>query len=139
MTEWEELKETIIEMRDNGGTGTQQEVCKFLANLMDVLEKKMQPPCEEDCISRESVIEWLKNKDIIKLQKQEENARRELAALQSASSQQKGKWMIYGMDIVPHPLHCSVCGWSNHHINNLWIKEFKRCPECGTNMEVDHE
>ena len=39
MTEqWQELKETIIEMRDNDGTGTQQEVCKFLVNLMDVLE-----------------------------------------------------------------------------------------------------
>lgn len=42
MTEqWQELKETIIEMRDNDGAGTQQEVCKFLANLMDVLEKQM--------------------------------------------------------------------------------------------------
>jgi hypothetical protein len=42
MTEqWKELKETIIELRDNDGTGTQQEVCKFLANLMDVLEKQM--------------------------------------------------------------------------------------------------
>ena len=39
--QWQELKETIIEMRDNDGTGTQQEVCKFLANLMDILEKQM--------------------------------------------------------------------------------------------------
>lgn len=39
--QWQELKETIIEMRDNDGTGTQQEVCKFLANYMDVLEKQM--------------------------------------------------------------------------------------------------
>ncbi len=39
--QWQELKETIIEMRDNDGTLTQQEVCKFLANLMDVLEKQM--------------------------------------------------------------------------------------------------
>lgn len=38
--QWQELKETIIEMRDNDGTGTQQEVCKFLANLMEVLEKQ---------------------------------------------------------------------------------------------------
>ena len=43
MTEqWQELKETITELRDNDGTCTQQEVCKFLANLMDVLEKQMQ-------------------------------------------------------------------------------------------------
>ena len=40
--QWQELKETITEMRDNDGTGTQQEVCKFLVNLMDVLEKQMQ-------------------------------------------------------------------------------------------------
>ena len=42
--QWQELKETIIEMRDNDGTCTQQEVCKFLVNLMDVLEKQMQEP-----------------------------------------------------------------------------------------------
>lgn len=40
--QWKELKETIVEMRDNDGTGTQQEVCKFLANLMDILEKQIQ-------------------------------------------------------------------------------------------------
>ena len=39
--QWQELKETITELRDNDGTGTQQEVCKFLANLMDVLERQM--------------------------------------------------------------------------------------------------
>lgn len=39
---WQELKEAIIEMRDNDGTGTQQEVCKFLANYMDNLEKQIR-------------------------------------------------------------------------------------------------
>ena len=39
--QWQELKETIIELRDNNGTGTQQEVCKFLDNLMDILEKQI--------------------------------------------------------------------------------------------------
>ena len=39
--QWRELKETIIELRDNDGTGTQQEICKFLANYMDVLEKNV--------------------------------------------------------------------------------------------------
>jgi hypothetical protein len=52
--QWQELKETITEMRDNDGTSTQQEVCKFLANYMEVLEKQMQEPCE-DCISRQAV------------------------------------------------------------------------------------
>lgn len=44
MEQWQELKETIIELRDNDGTGTQQEVCKFLANYMEVLEKQIQEP-----------------------------------------------------------------------------------------------
>lgn len=39
--QWNELKETIIELRDNDGTATQQEVCKFLANYMGVLERQM--------------------------------------------------------------------------------------------------
>ena len=39
--QWQELKETITELRDNDGTGTQREVCKFLANLMDRLETQM--------------------------------------------------------------------------------------------------
>ena len=43
--QWQELKETIIEMRDNDGTGTQQEVCKFLVNYMEILEKQIQE-CE---------------------------------------------------------------------------------------------
>ena len=45
--QWQELKETIIELRDNDGTGTQQEVCKFLANLMDLLEKEIEKENEK--------------------------------------------------------------------------------------------
>lgn len=61
MTEqWKELKETIVEMRDNDGTATQQEVCKFLANMMDVLEKQMncsEIPNKSDTISRQEAID----------------------------------------------------------------------------------
>jgi hypothetical protein len=42
--QWQELKETITEMRDNDGTSTQQEVCRFLVNYMNILEKQMQEP-----------------------------------------------------------------------------------------------
>lgn len=42
--QWQELKETIVELRDSDGTGTQQEVCKFLVNYMGILEKQMQEP-----------------------------------------------------------------------------------------------
>ena len=52
--QWQKLKETIIEMRDNDGTITQQEVCKFLVNYMEVLEKQMQE-VGDDAISRDAV------------------------------------------------------------------------------------
>jgi len=39
--QWQELKETITEMRDNDGTSTQQEVCKFLVDYMEILEKQI--------------------------------------------------------------------------------------------------
>lgn len=59
MTEqWQELKETIIELRDNDGTGTQQEICKFLVNYMDVLEKQMRDATPEE---RESVEKYVKS------------------------------------------------------------------------------
>ena len=55
--QWQELKETIIEMRDNDGTGTQQEVCKFLVNYMGVLEKQMQEPKTGYWVE-ENINEW---------------------------------------------------------------------------------
>lgn len=54
--QWQELKETITELRDNNGTGTQQEICKFLANMMDNLEKQIEPQeSEEQMIYRQNV------------------------------------------------------------------------------------
>lgn len=38
MEKWQELKETVLELRDNGGMATQKEVGGFLLNLMDVLD-----------------------------------------------------------------------------------------------------
>lgn len=52
--QWQELKETITEMRDNDGTATQQEACKFLVNYMEVLEKQMQEP---------KTGHWIKSRD----------------------------------------------------------------------------
>lgn len=51
--QWQELKETITELRDNDGTGTQQEVCKFLANYMEVLEKQMPEPFDIETYCKE--------------------------------------------------------------------------------------
>lgn len=59
MTEqWQELKETITELRDNDGTGTQQEICKFLVNYMDILEEQMRRPTPEE---RESIEKYVKS------------------------------------------------------------------------------
>lgn len=54
--QWQELKETIIELRDSNGTGSQQEVCKFLVNYMDILEKQMQESCK-NTIDRQAVLD----------------------------------------------------------------------------------
>lgn len=39
---WKELKETVTELRDNGGTGSQKDICHFLANYMDTLERQIK-------------------------------------------------------------------------------------------------
>lgn len=49
--QWKELKETITEFRDNDGSCTQQEICEFLINYMNILERQIQESCD-DCISR---------------------------------------------------------------------------------------
>ena len=54
--QWQELKDTIIELRDSNGTGTQLDVCKFLVNYMGILEKQMQEPCE-NTIDRQAVLD----------------------------------------------------------------------------------
>ena len=40
--QWQELKETVIELRDNEGTLTQQEVCEYLVNYMNILERQIE-------------------------------------------------------------------------------------------------
>lgn len=51
----------------------------------------------------------------------------------------KGKWIEYEVDVAPHPLHCSLCGFSNHHISNRYMREFRRCPNCGAEMEGEDD
>ena len=56
--QWQELKETITELRDNDGTSTQQEVCKFLTNYMDILEKQAE---QEPKTDYKAFTEWVAN------------------------------------------------------------------------------
>ena len=52
-----------------------------LRRLPPVTPRTNLAESSQDCVRRESVIEWLKDKDIIKTKNQEENARRELGEL----------------------------------------------------------
>ena len=137
MTEqWQELKETITEMRDNGGTGTQQEVCKFLANYMEILEKQMQQPCE-DCISREHLINKIGSVDGLEgVENSNLFAKHYMDIVKSAPSviptRPTGHWIAdvdrWG-DIVTtvNGYRCSECNTFNADKDNF-------CPNCGARM-----
>ena len=62
------------------------ETLKFIEATEIAIKAIEAQPCE-NCVRREAVIEWLKDKDIIKTKNQEENARRELVALPSVTPQ----------------------------------------------------
>lgn len=134
--QWQELKETITEMRDNDGTGTQQEACKFLANLMDVLEKQMsgsEIPNSSDCISRQAAIDALYHVD-------EYNGRsiEAIRDLPPVTPQPKtGHWIEgkYRDDDIRYndsSYKCDKCGR---------IVDFKEnyCPNCGAKMVESQE
>jgi len=140
MTEqWQELKETIIEMRDNNGTGTQQEVCKFLANYMEVLEKQTQEPCA-DAVSRQWLMECV-NEGWIKFDTEKDRNRfihlvRDIAP--PVTPQPKiGHWIdegIYADGQNYHAFRCSECEW--HYIGNKSeLVDFKYCPFCRAKMQ----
>lgn len=132
MTEqWQELKETITEMRDNDGTGTQQDVCKFLADYMEVLEKQMQEPCE-DCISRVDVLnlfnygkldeDMVYSADVI-------NAVRDLPSV--TPQRPRGEWIKVD-DEEPIAYDCSEC-------NSMVSRKYNYCPKCGAYMGGEEE
>lgn len=95
-----------------------------------------QEPCD-DAISREAVIEWLKDKDIIKLSSQEETARKELKALPSVT-QKSGKWII--KDRYYHDTITAECSECRREVEmSAWTKEdmYDFCPNCGARMESE--
>ena len=130
MTEqWQELKETITEMRDNNGTGTQQEVCKFLANYMEILEKQMQQPCE-DCISREAVDEYITNLLSGYLYDEERTRLEDLTAyIWELPSVQPTRPTARWERFVDDYIKCSKCGEMVKFYRN-----YKYCPNCGSEM-----
>lgn len=91
---------------------------KTLEVLDMAIEALKTQPCK-DCISREAVIEWLRDQDFIKMKWQEENARRELAKLSSV--QPKKIYMV-----------CYQCPYHKY-------PSYEKCRECGASMEVEDE
>lgn len=70
--QWQELKETIIEIRDNNIFNEDVfGICRFLINYMGVLEKQMKEPCEY----KPFTIDELKDEDTKKLFREFKNQR----------------------------------------------------------------
>ena len=132
MTEqWQELKETITEMRDNDGTGTQQDVCKFLANYMEVLEKQMQQP-SEDCIRRQAVRELIcQNNDKYGYSDRFHEFTERCLHLPSVIPQRpEGRWIATeNEEMNIDGYYCSCCD-----LPMETEEKTKYCPNCGAEM-----
>jgi hypothetical protein len=133
--QWRELKETIIELRDNDGTGTQQEVCKFLANLMGVLEKG-ESLINNDAISRQAVLIEL-DKYLSGVSFDEKGIDVVIKELPPVSPQPKmGRWITSSHGFPPEPTTvCSECGFDrDFYVRSRGFDKIKYCPNCGAKM-----
>jgi len=140
--QWQELKETIIELRDSNGTGTQQEVCKFLVNYMGILEKQMQEPCK-NTIDRQAVLDIVDSysesqsnvadvtQDIIS----------DIIALPPVNPTKTGHWIAQDIHNCHTDFKCSECGYihSFMHLYGEPTADYTYCPNCGAKMESEEE
>lgn len=146
--QWKELKETIIELRDNDGTGTQQEVCKFLANLMDVLEKG-ESLINGDAISRQAVLDLLENTNngwiinkVLQLPpvtpQQKMGHWIETAEEYYKAINERGGGVNENTPYFTYDIACSECLAKFSVIDNE-TERFKCCPNCGAKMQEVEE
>lgn len=125
--QWQELKKTITEMRDNNGTGTQQEVCKFLVNYMEILEKQMQEPTPNDDYFRR-----MAGVVISQLRTDRDRLEDKLAELEQ--EQKTGHW-IYDRTRDwdgECKYECSCCGMGSD-------VDYAYCMRCGAKMVEPQE
>jgi rubredoxin len=139
--QWQELKETIIELRDSDGTGTQQEVCNFLVNYMGILEKQMQ----ESVVSKQVVIDIVDSysESQSNVEDVTQDIISDIVALQPVNSQTKtGHWIAQDIHNCHTDFKCSECGYihSFMHIYGEPTADYTYCPYCGARMqEVESE
>ena len=139
--QWQELKETIIELRDNDGTGTQQEVCKFLANYMDILEKQMQ----ESVVSKQVVIDIVDSysESQSNVEDVTQDIISDIMVLPSVNLQEPktGHWIAQDIHNCHTDFKCSECGYihSFMHIYGEPTADYTYCPNCGAKMVEPQE
>ena len=123
----EEAIELLFDIQTDAVYNVLSDEKEALEMAINVL--KQQP--YDNAISRESVIEWLKDKDIIKTKNQEENAKRELAELPSVqSTRPTARWER----LVEDYNKCSKCG----EMGKLY-RIYKYCPNCGAKIQEVEE
>lgn len=136
--QWDELKETIIELRDNNGTVTQQECCQFLANLMNVLEAQMAPARKKGkrmpYIEKNELLSGIYSdnpKDVMLY----------IARFPTADvvERKRGKWI----DAKPMSGRvgkvCSACGNEAYWDSDYGQQLFDWCPYCGADCRGNRD
>jgi len=111
--------------------------------IIEVVNKGAKNCCHGDYskqvggryISEDTVIEWLKDQDIIKTSGQEKEARKQLSELPSVAIPNKtGHWIITYPQGKQNPIYECPC---YHASNSSVFKNY--CPNCGCRMVEPQE
>lgn len=93
-----------------------------------------------DLISKDAVIEWLKDIDMIKTSGQEKNAREQLTKLPSvaipSAEPKTGHWILKTEDW--NKWTCSECGYTERTDIHVSLG-YDFCPKCGAKMVEEQE
>lgn len=138
--QWQELKETIIEIRDNNEFehGDVTLMCRFLVNYMEVLEKQMQEPCK-NTIDRQAVLDIVDSysESQSNVEDVTQDIISDIMALPPVNPQEPktGHWIF--VDKAHEHAHCSECDYGN--VDLLDGRPHNYCPNCGCRMVEPQE